>query len=420
MDILLITQGKNMKSLKLVISDPTKDTSTKQALIQAHLQATQTLKPVFIRDTQITGYCLKINPSGKIQNVCELSHQGKSYRRTLAPLFIRGFDNPSTAMTIEQARNESLHMIAEIRSNGEPSIFDFINTGLTLQMLLNQYLELDLTSKTKRDYRFTIEHYLQDWLSTQLPDISKQMIVNRFNEIMNNGFKGGRPTHSQASKTMRVLSALLNYAIGYEHLDNNPCEVLKLRRISKHNKRKDTFLTHSQAIVVMDKLQNTPRHQAIKFIFHTGVRKNECLSLQWTDIKMIDDLKYILIKNTKNKRDHIIPVTPVIQSILDTMMQHQKEQGVSSTIVFNDKGKKILDLRKTFIALTGDMNLNFTCGCHDLRRTFATHCNDIGIQRDTIKDLLNHKRNDVTDGYIQRLSYGNVSNLKKALERVIY
>ena len=47
-----------------------------------------------------------------------------------------------------------------------------------------------------RDSHFTIQHYLQDWLSTQLPYISKQMIVNRFNEIMNKRFKGGIPTCS--------------------------------------------------------------------------------------------------------------------------------------------------------------------------------------------------------------------------------
>ncbi len=285
-----------MKSLKLTISDPSSDIHTKQALVQSLLQAQKLNTPVFIRDTQLKGYCLKINPAGTIQNICELSHQGKSYRKTIAPLFILGFDNPSTAITIEQARSESLRIIADIKGNNNGDIVTnaiaFINSGYTLQMLLDSYLELNLTSKTKIDYKFTIEHYLTDWMKKQVRDISKQMVVERFNLITNTGFKGGIPTHSQASKTMRVLSALLNYAIGYDHLDTNVCEVLKLRRITKHNKRKDTFLTASQTSRMVGKIQKDHRHQAINFILHTGVRKDECLSLQWEDIKVIDGIRW--------------------------------------------------------------------------------------------------------------------------------
>ena len=33
---------------------------------------------------------------------------------------------------------------------------------------------------------------------------------------------------------------------------------------------------------------------------------------------------------------------------------------------------------------------------HDLRRTFATYADSLGIQHNTIKRLMNHKNNDVT------------------------
>ncbi len=136
-------------TVQIKISCPSNCTTTQQAIIKAHSKAKTTNYPVFIRDTKLVGYALKVNPQGSIQNIVEISHNGTSYRKTIARLNIIGYQhNVANGMTVDEARNKALAIIAEIR--GSEDIYSFINTGLTLEGLLIQYLKLNLTEKSKR------------------------------------------------------------------------------------------------------------------------------------------------------------------------------------------------------------------------------------------------------------------------------
>ena len=81
-------------------------------------------------------------------------------------------------------------------------------------MLFDNYTStLCLKQTTLKDYQTVIPHYLSDWMNKKVTTISKRMVERRFTTIRDKGWKGGIPTHSQANKTMRILSALMNYAM---------------------------------------------------------------------------------------------------------------------------------------------------------------------------------------------------------------
>jgi integrase len=411
---------KGRKTIKCALDCPSKNQETMEAIIEAFSKAKATKRPVFVRDTTLVGYVLKVNPAGSIQNVVHLTHDGKSYRRTIAPLSIIGYSNsPKDGMLIEQARTKALEIIANIRK--VETIYEFIETGFTLKHLLEQYMQLDLADNTKTDYKQTISFYLQDWMSFKITDISRQMIVERFEQIRDYGVFGGKATHSQASKCFRVLSAMFNYAIGYDHLESNACEVLKQRRIKKFTKAKESFLTKREGRKLLDFIGESRDSQllAIRMYLQTGLRKEECLGLKWKDIQDIDGIQCIVLdpSRTKNNHIHIIPITETMQDILDKSMSQKGEDNYIFTK--KDNTSRIGAMRYAIRNITEQVGIPYVT-VHDLRRSFASCADTAGIEHKRIKQMMNHKDKDITERYIQRLHNEALTQLRNEFAKVEY
>lgn len=134
----------------------------------------------------------------------------------------------------------------------------------------------------------------------------------------------------------------------------------------------------------------------------------------WSDLEDIDGVSCIVIKDTKNRRPHYIPITQKIQAVLDRA-ENNTEFIFPST---QKKGSPIGDVRPTLRRLSKLLGVEFKC--HDLRRTFATRASEVGIDYLTIKRLLNHKSNDITAQYIRWNSRQNLTVMQDALDKIRY
>jgi len=63
------------------------------------------------------------------------------------------------------------------------------------------------------------------------------------------------------------------------------------------------------------------------------------------------------------------------------------------------KGVKAASMSRVFERITAEVGFNFSA--HDLRRTVATTASDMGFDIAKIGALLNHKKQNVTMGYVQ-------------------
>ena len=164
--------------------------------------------------------------------ISEVWHEGKSYRRTLGPY---------PALQPQQARNSALSYIASVKSGC--SMTRSKAKADSLGRLFEQYVSNGrLKERTVTDYKEAIFFYLSDWLEKSVASITKPMIEKRFIQIRDKGISGGKPTYSQATKTMRILSALMNYARADELIDSNPVEVLKFKRIDRSIRKREHYL----------------------------------------------------------------------------------------------------------------------------------------------------------------------------------
>ena len=127
----------------------------------------------------------------------------------------------------------------------------------------------------------------------------------------------------------------------------------------------------------------------LKLLLLTGLRPSEGINLKWSNIDFTN--KLLSIKDTKNRQDHTLPLTKHIIKLLKA-----REKISQGDFVFpgHDPMKALVNPNKQVKKVIEDSGVQFLL--HDLRRTFATYADSLGIQHNTIKRLMNHKNNDVT------------------------
>ncbi len=120
-------------------------------------------------------------------------------------------------------------------------------TRITVGRALADYLDTrDLKPGTKYNYRCVVEAYLSDWMTVSLTDIDRDLVLNRYQKIIEENGVGA------ANNTMRVLRALFAYAEHHYEVDKkpvvteNPVTYLSKLRAWQKLPRRQTVLTVHQ------------------------------------------------------------------------------------------------------------------------------------------------------------------------------
>ena len=182
------------------------------------LNLLKTLKPksspYFIRATALKGFGIKVYPSGVIKFIAETKYQGVNHRKTLGAFPI---------LSVQEAEKEAISFLNQVQTG---QLEEAKRQKYTLRKLFETYTsKVSLKLNTRKNYKQVIFFYLNDWLDKPVVSITKSMIERRFFKIKDKGIGEGKPTYSQATKTMRILSALMNYAVADELIEYNPVNV---------------------------------------------------------------------------------------------------------------------------------------------------------------------------------------------------
>jgi integrase len=137
----------------------------------------------------------------------------------------------------------------------------------------------------------------------------------------------------------------------------------------------------------------------MRFWLLTGCRRREATDLTDDDVDW--RRKTVTFRDTKNKRDHTLPLTQTLLEIL----KRRRKQG---DLLFPCSEPK--NITKHLEKATG---VHITP--HDCRRTFAGVAELAGVGSHTVGVLLNHKSSSVTGGYIGTL---DDTALREALEKI--
>jgi integrase len=100
------------------------------------------------------------------------------------------------------------------------------------------------------------------------------------------------------------------------------------------------------------------------------------------------------VVHTKNGERREVPITPTLWDALQRIPRR-----LGSELVFAGKtGQGLVDIRKRLSRTLRQAGIP-DCGLHTLRHTFASHLVMSGVDLMTVKELLGHKRIEMTMRY---------------------
>lgn len=230
--------------------------------------------------------------------------------------------------------------------------------------------------RTVQDYKRLLTRHFA-FGRKHLTEISPQDINRKIDRL--------QKVVSEQNHALVAVKVFLRWAQRRHYVEHSPCDGMQtIKRVPR-----DRVLTDEELTVVYRAAEamGYPFGTIVQLCILTGQRRSEIAWLR----------RSYFTKNTlavpaslaKNKRQHVMPIGSLTQSIVDHM-SHEDDllfPANRGDTVFGgwSKQKQMLD---KMIAENGHIIAPWTL--HDLRRTFATNLAALGVRLEVTERLLNH------------------------------
>jgi integrase len=129
---------------------------------------------------------------------------------------------------------------------------------------------------------------------------------------------------------------------------------------------------------VWSNLDDNDYGKIVKLLTLTGQRRDEIARLNWSEVNFDEKQIDLPGSRTKNRRPHIVPLSPPALAILKSI---------------DRDGIEVFAKRNNWQIDKDDLDKKFDMPhwvLHDLRRTLSTGMGDLGIQPHVVEAVLNH------------------------------
>jgi integrase len=193
----------------------------------------------------------------------------------------------------------------------------------------------------------------------------------------------------QANRTRASLSKFLNWCLREGLVESNQAVLTNVNK----ERKSDRVLVDAELKQIWKALPENDYSAIVRLLILTGQRRDEIADLHWSEIDFDRGIITLPPHRTKNGREHVIPMSAMVTSILEGQIRREGRD-----LVFGNghggfsgfsKAKHALD---DAIASQAGKNAKpmLPWIIHDLRRSVATGMAEIGIQPHIIEAILNH------------------------------
>ena len=180
----------------------------------------------------------------------------------------------------------------------------------------------------------------------------------------------------------------------------------------KLEKKLPTVLTKEEIKKLLTAAENPKHRLLIEFLYSSGLRVSECVSLKIDDLDLSE--KMGKIRHGKgNKERYIILSDNLIQHLNDYMGKKKD----SSPNIFSVNGRPITARQAQNIVKESakKAGIKKKVFCHALRSSFATHLLEVGTDIRVIQELLGHSNLSTTQIYT-KVSTQQLKKVKSPLD----
>jgi integrase len=288
------------------------------------------------------------------------------------------------ALSPTKARHTAEDLYAKVRLGQHPAADKRANRDEhrnTFGKLVSGYLEFQKNEVRSSTY-VGVELYLSRYASALhgLPAtvVDRKKIADLLETIgKNNGAVS-------ANRARAALSAMFSWAMRRGLHDSNPVIGTEKRR----ERSRDRVLSDSELSKIWNALGANDYDDILRLLLLTGQRAGEIGGLCWSEIDFDEGLISLPAQRTKNGHPHSFPMSKPVRDILKARPQKREfvfGRGRGGFSGWNGGTKGKLD---EHIAGAGSPLPHWTI--HDLRRTFATGLQRLGVRLEVTEAILNH------------------------------
>ncbi len=351
-------------------------------------------KPTFLWDDQLSGFGLKVLPTGQRRYIVKyrVGAGGRTAQQRWITLGTHG------AITAEQARDLATQALAAVARGEDPQGDKFTTrTAPTMTDLWTRYESDHLPHKKPTSQRDD----QQKWRDVIGPRLGKRKVNEIARDDIDRLHRQLADTPYQANRTVALLSKLFNLAElwGMRPDGTNPCRHVR-KFAEKHRER---YLSSDEMERLGDALRQglaaqteTPHMvAAIQLLLLTGARVNEVLTARWAWLDW--DRRIIQLPDSKTGRKPLFLSEPAI-AILRSLQALPTSEECPYIIRGRSKDQPLVNLAKPWQRICERAGL-VDVRLHDLRHTAASIGVAQGMNLPVIGRLLGHTQASTTNRY---------------------
>jgi integrase len=249
----------------------------------------------------------------------------------------------------DQARKRATEMLAKVTLGIDPAAEKRAAraaTTLTLRVALEKYVEMKDDEVRQGLYRPSSFRVTKLYLLSQqyfgplhrlsVNAVTRQAVAARLHEIRRATSDG------TAGRARAQLAAAFTRLMQEGICESNPTIGTKAQQ---ERPQRDRVLSNDELVRVWNACQNAGEYGAIvKLLILSSCRRSEIGGLRWSEIH--DDAIHLPPERTKNGRAHVLPLTPMMRSIIENVPR------MSTVIICSAHGGKVSRAGRKFASTT--------------------------------------------------------------------
>ena len=343
-------------------------------------------RDLFLWDTQLPGFGLRVYPSGKRKYIVQYRTKSKRQRR-----YVIG---PHGVLTAEKARDKARDVLGQVHDGGDPAgEARATREAPTVADLAADYLQRHALPNKRPSSVRNDRSMLDRLILPRLGKVKVAAVTRRDIEAIHTGL---RAKPYRANRVLALVSKMFNLAVAWGWRGDNPAKGIP----RYHEDRRERWLSSEELARLWSVLEAHPNQRAanaVKLMVLTGARRGEVLSATWDQFDLDRGVWTKPSHHTKEKRTEHVPLSKLALALLATM------QAVADPLLphlFPGKthGKALSEIKKFWQSVRLEAGIEGV-RLHDLRHTYASSLVSRGVSLHIVGRLLGHTQPQTTARY---------------------